>query len=354
MTRKEKDSLTIESSVEWYTANRYIYKQLAMKVNIILAELLEINAISIHAIFNRAKDIESFKEKIKDPKYSNPQEQITDLAGIRIICYVESDIQKICKVIEDNFEIDPENSGDKSKLLGTDKVGYKSVHYIAQLNESRTTLPEYKKYFGKKFEIQIRTILQHGWAEVEHDRNYKFSGELPEEIQRRFKLVAGSLELADKEFDRIASEIDRISQEVEIGTKEGKLDFELNTTTIKQFLTTKFEQFIPHRIQPNFPSPESEIQILRELQSYGLNSLNDLNEIIPSDLLSVLKKSSIIPGNFVGLLRIIMIVHDWKKYFEKSYNEKWHIPSLKRYEYFEHYKVPIDQIERLENSKRKK
>src|SRR5438874_2075014 len=84
MPPKKKSLITIENAIEWFTLNRYLYKQLANKVNIILAELLEINGIRVHAIFNRAKDIESFKEKIKDPKYTNPQEQITDLAGIRI------------------------------------------------------------------------------------------------------------------------------------------------------------------------------------------------------------------------------------------------------------------------------
>ena len=136
MPPKKKSVVTIENAIEWYTTNRYLFKQLSNKVSIILTELLELNGIRVHAIFNRAKDIESFKEKIKDPKYTNPKEQITDLAGIRIICYVESDIPKICKVIEDNFDIDPENSGDKSKLLGTDKVGYKSVHYVSSPENS--------------------------------------------------------------------------------------------------------------------------------------------------------------------------------------------------------------------------
>lgn len=343
-TKKKSVSQTITNAVEWYTSNRYLYKQLASKVSVILTELLEINGLNIHAIFNRAKDIESFKEKIKNPKYTKPAEQITDLAGVRIICYVESDIPKICKVIEDDFDIDPENSGDKSKLLGTDKVGYKSVHYIAQLNSLRLALPEYKNYKGKKFEIQIRTILQHAWAEIEHDRNYKFSGELPEEIQRRFKLVAGSLELADKEFDRIAAEIDKISQQVEIGTKEGKLDFDLNTTTVKQFLITKFEQFIPDKIKPTFPTLNSETKMLNELERYGLKSLNDLNAIIPNDLISILKRASKVPGNFMGLLRIIMITSDWKRYFDKSYDDSWSIISLKEQDYLEHYKIPIEQI----------
>ncbi len=343
----------MEAAIEWYSTNRYLYKQLGNKVQIIISELLELNELSIHAIFNRAKELESFKEKIKDSKYTNPKEQITDLAGIRIICYVESDIPRICKIIEDNFKIDDENSGDKSKLLGTDKVGYKSVHYVGKLNEARLLLPEYQNYSESKFEIQIRTILQHAWAEIEHDRNYKFSGELPEEIQRRFKLVAGSLELADKEFDRLAKDIDDLNLLVEKGTKEGNLDFELNTTTLKQFLTTKFELFIPNIIKPAFPTPESEVEILDELRNYGLNNLEDLNQIIPKDFITAMKKSNNVSSNFLGLLRMIMISNDWKKYFDNSYNYKWSTMNLEKRTILNHYNVPIEQIKRKYSNRNK-
>jgi len=191
---KRSKSLVIKEATIWYSQNRSVYQHLCNKIHNIIAELLEINSINIHAIFSRAKEVDSFSEKIKDIKYDDPQSQITDLAGIRIICYVESDLTLICKILEDNFTIDPVNSLDKSKLLGIDKVGYKSVHYIAELKEDRIQLPEYKKFKEVKFEIQIRTILQHAWAEIEHDRNYKFSGELPDDIKRRFKLIEGTLE----------------------------------------------------------------------------------------------------------------------------------------------------------------
>ena len=309
--------------------------------------------MKIHAIFNRAKAIDSFKEKIKDPKYDNPQEQITDLAGIRIICYVESDVPLICKVIEDNFDIDKENSSDKSRLLGTDKVGYKSVHYVAKLNSDRLKLPEYKNYIKSKLEIQIRTILQHAWAEIEHDRNYKFSGELPDEIQRRFKLVAGSLELADKEFDRIASEIDKINVQIEKGTKEGKLNFEINTTTLKQFLTTKFNTLIPALVEPHFATSKHEIKILKEIESFGLRTLNDLNAILPTDFQNAIKIIEDPPVNFLGLLRLAMIVSDWKKYFENSYDNSWSIDSLIGNDIIKYYKIPTEQILRKFGKKSK-
>lgn len=342
---KSRDEI-IASSIEWYLSNKLLFKQLSNKVQIIINELLEINNISIHAIFNRVKEIESFKAKINDSKYTNPEEQITDLAGIRVICYVESDISKICKVIESNFEIDLENSIDKSKLLGVDKVGYKSVHYVASLNAVRLQLPEYQNYKNKKFEIQIRTILQHAWAEIEHDRNYKFSGELPEEIKRRFKLVAGSLELADIEFDRLAHDIDSLVSEVEKGTKEGNLDFEINSTTLKQFLFTKFEEFIPEKINPTFNTNENEIKALDELKKFGVTNLNQLNDIIPIDFTEALNEFGD-RTTFFGLLRLIMIANNWEKYFQDSYLNKFSIGSLETNDIMRHYEIPFDKVKSL-------
>ncbi len=340
----EENKQTLDT-IEWYTSNRSLYKQLTQKIHNIISEILEIRNINIHAIFSRTKDISSFSEKILDEKYSNPKKQITDLSGIRIICYVESDIDKVCSVLEDSFKIDKKNSIDKSKLLGTDKVGYKSVHYIAELKDERLNLPEYKKFKNCKFEIQVRTILQHAWAEIEHDRNYKFSGELPEEIQRKFKLLAGTLELVDKEFNDIAREIDKINLTVTKGTNEGDLNISINSTTLKQFLNVKFKNLIPNKIQPNFPTRRSETKILNELKDYGLSNLEELNAIIPDDLIDILKKNMKKKGNFLGLLRNIMISADWERYFEKAYTGDWMIYTIDfRKDIYQHYNIPFELI----------
>ena len=197
------------------------YQRLANKVALIVEELLELRKINFHAVTFRAKTVESFTEKIKKPKYKDPLNDLTDLAGIRIIGYVEDDVKQICQIIEELFDFDPNNSLDKSVELGVDKVGYKSVHYVCSLSKERIELPEYERFRNLKFEIQIRTILQHSWAEIEHDKNYKFSGELPPEIQRRFKLVAGSLELADREFNQLSSDIDKYAKSVKMSTEKG-------------------------------------------------------------------------------------------------------------------------------------
>jgi ppGpp synthetase/RelA/SpoT-type nucleotidyltranferase len=107
------------------------------------------------------------------------------LLGLRIICYIYSDIKKISDLIRDNFII--HEAEDKSEKLGIDKFGYQSVHFIVSLSKHRTNLPEYSRFKGIEFEIQVRTILQHTWAQIEHDRNYKFRGKLPESLQKRFQ-----------------------------------------------------------------------------------------------------------------------------------------------------------------------
>jgi ppGpp synthetase/RelA/SpoT-type nucleotidyltranferase len=82
-------------------------------------------------------------------------------------------------------------------------------------------------------------VLQHACAEIEHDRNYKFSGVLPTLLQRRLYSLAGLLEIVDREFVALASEVDRYSEEVAQKTKSGDLDIEVNTTSLMQFLPSK-------------------------------------------------------------------------------------------------------------------
>src|ERR1700722_15344058 len=135
--------------------NRYItlipkYKQLSEKISVVLKEILEIENINYHYISFRAKEIESFSAKIENPKYTDPLNQITDLSGIRIITYVEDDVKRVGELILTLFDIDGKNSLDKSKELGEDKVGYKSVHYVCQLKSDRFQLPEYSRFKGLK------------------------------------------------------------------------------------------------------------------------------------------------------------------------------------------------------------
>lgn len=152
----------IDQAIKWYTNNRITYEALSRKTSEIIKEVLDNEKIEYYSITWRAKKIDSFTRKIKNEKYDVP-EDITDLAGIRIITYVESEANKAAKFLQKLFDIDLEKIVDKSTVLGVDKVGYRSQHYIASFSSDRSKLPEFKKFSGLKFEVQIRTILEHAW-----------------------------------------------------------------------------------------------------------------------------------------------------------------------------------------------
>lgn len=229
----KKSEELISTAVNWYIESKPLYEELSKKVESIIQNTSVDKKPPIHAIFNRTKEIESFAKKIENEKYTDPSKQITDLSAIRIIACVENDLYKISKFIESIFEIDYDNSIDKSKTLGTDKVGYRSIHYVAKLPTTLTRLPEYKKFENLRFEIQIRTLLQHAWAEIEHDRNYKFSGKLPEDLTRRLKVLAGVLELADREFNQIANEVEKYELTEISNDIEEKNNIHNNSNTYK-------------------------------------------------------------------------------------------------------------------------
>lgn len=309
-----------EDPISWYIKNRPLFKKLASKVENILIELFEIENLSYHMVTFRAKDVDSFRKKSLEDKYDDPKNQIQDLAGIRIITYVEDQVEQIRDVIEQTFDIDVPNSSDKSMDLGLDKVGYKSIHYVGHLKNDRLELPEYKQFKGLCFEIQIRTILQHAWAEIEHDRNYKFTGKLPHEIGRRFKLLAGSLEMADREFNNISREIDQITHVVKEETEKGNLNIEINSTTLSQFIKTRFEKLIENGL---IIIPNSNALLIDEMNLFGLHKLSHFDKIIPKDFEKVFLDGMLEPKERteVGLARLIMITNNYKKYFEKSFRD---------------------------------
>ncbi|MCF8008470.1 MAG: RelA/SpoT [Halanaerobiales bacterium] len=204
----------VQKMVSWYKNKKELYNELAQKVESVIKNILVDREIVFHSIESRVKSTESLKRKASRNKYEDPIKEITDLAGIRIITLFEKDVYQISDIIKKTFEIDYKNSEDKSDLLAADKMGYKSVHYVATFKETLLKKDEYSKFKGLKFEIQIRSILQHAWAEIEHDRNYKLKGNLPKHLQRRFYVLAGMLEMADREFNLLAEEVDEYKDNI--------------------------------------------------------------------------------------------------------------------------------------------
>lgn len=227
-----------------YDQQRKKYERFAREVEHQLRCILEEEGIVCNAITSRVKERDSLTQKIdvKSDKYKSLSE-VTDIAGIRIITYYDSDVERAAKIVEREFCVDKENSINKREALGPEKFGYCSVHYVVSMNEDRLKLPENRGYAGIKCEIQIRTVLQHAWAEIEHDLGYKSEIDIPKDIRRSFSRLAGLLEVADKEFQEIRDFLETYREKVEAEISEksdyGTPDCELDAVVLEAVLKTK-------------------------------------------------------------------------------------------------------------------
>ena len=316
--RKRVDT---DAAVKWYRERRPHYQSLCEKVAGIVEEVLKAEGVELHSVTSRVKQLDSFEKKAA--RYGEPTVEIHDLAGVRVIAYVESEARRVADIVRGLLEVDEAHSEDKSLELGVDKVGYRAVHYVGTLPASRCKLPEFKRFEGMKFEVQVRTILQHAWAEIEHDRNYKFTGVLPGEIERRFKLLAGALEMADREFDRIAAEIGQYRGEVVERTSAGELNIPVNTISLRQYLVGRFpataEKGKPRRAR--ILDDDAAATLVGELTAYGIATVAELDRMVPEGF----DESPYITEGHIGLLsivRVILTIADPDRFFGRIWKAR--------------------------------
>ncbi len=220
------DHTWLEGQVNSYSRNELprfeIYSLLLERIMQRACDQFEILGI----VNVRAKAIPSFAEKVirKSHKYNDPIHQLTDLCGARIITLTQDETDQICRYIRDHFIVDEENSLDLRSLLKAEEFGYRSVHYVVQLRKDSKELCDVIDEMGteecfqgqdfleeigdRKAEIQVRTLLQHAWAMISHDRFYKSDFEIPDQFKRELARVAALLEAADEEFGVVNQGID--------------------------------------------------------------------------------------------------------------------------------------------------
>ncbi len=172
------------------------------------------------ALSHRVKKFDSFYEKANkvkssNLKYTNPIDEITDLVGFRVVVIAKRNVDQVFSLVRENFTVlEEENKAEK--LLEEGKLGYESHHLIVKLGDVRKSLGEYDGLCDLPFEIQIRTALQHAWAENEHRIQYKSTRKDPD-LRKRFLRLAGIVSAADEEFDRIYEINEKLEREIRSG-----------------------------------------------------------------------------------------------------------------------------------------
>ncbi len=203
MTTRETDDEPVRHAVRSYASLQPELEPITEQYVGIVTTLLDDAGINYLSITGRTKSVASFAAKAiraRDgvPLFTDPLTQITDVVGVRVITYVESDVAAVAQLFADQLTlIEDRDMGEETARAG--RFGYASRHLLI----SSPALPD------RPASVQVRTVLQHAWAEFEHDIRYK--GSVPDrdapDLDRRFTLAAGLLELADREFSEIRNRI---------------------------------------------------------------------------------------------------------------------------------------------------
>lgn len=184
--------------------------------NTILGRLHD-DGLNHHDVQFRVKTPESAAEKMTrlddngELKYPGGLERLDDLIGMRVILFVESDIEAVAIALSSQFTcLDDE---DKTAMIRKNGgIGYAGRHLTLEVPAEKTP-SGCSQHVGRRFEVQIRTVLQHAWAEFEHDIRFKGSSGDNAEISRAFTMASTLIELADQQFVNISDILKRIQSE---------------------------------------------------------------------------------------------------------------------------------------------
>ncbi len=269
-----KQSTRVRRAVQRYAAERDELRAVTDAYVALVTQLLDDAGINYLAVTGRTKSVESFAAKaarrlpggrLAHPK---PLTDITDQIGVRVVTYVLSDVAAVAQLLSSQLEVrEDRDMGQETAAAG--RFGYSSRHLLVALGEEREEpgIPE-----GGQASVQIRTVLQHAWAEFEHDVRYKgsVSAEHGPDFDRRFTLAAGLLELADQQFTAIR---DRHREELTSPAEAADDDPRISATDLAAFLAGQFTD-------AGWSRTDHYAWISSLLLELGITSLSELREVL--------------------------------------------------------------------------
>lgn len=178
-------------------------KELIVKFEHIISEHRKNDLYSpIEQVSGRVKSVASILEKMqrKHIPMERMEEEVEDIAGIRIICQFEEDIETVASLIQNRSDMTIKS--EKNYLKHVKQSGYRSLHLIIYYTVETLNGPR-----KLQAEIQIRTMAMDFWATIEHSLQYKYKGDMPPHVAERLTNAADAIILLDQEMSSVRNEI---------------------------------------------------------------------------------------------------------------------------------------------------
>ncbi len=256
-----------------------------------IIDVLDDAGLTFDRVSVRIKDRTSFARKLANEAYPDYDSftDAHDVIGVRVITFHSSEIPQLKDALSGLFTV--VRVIDKAAETAREgRFGYASQHLIVSAKDEPWAAE--KGASPKYIEIQLRTVLQHAWAEFEHDVRYK-NQEHPEtsspEVQRAFTLAAGLIELADEQFDKIAGIIGTSGEEVEGALNEQSLPRVLSRIVGSEYPTSRVDYY--H-------------YAIEMLAAHEITTVAQLRELLAPKRLKALRKAMNYPYN-PGQVRLV-------------------------------------------------
>lgn len=302
------------------------YERLATNLKLAFESFLHETGIDVLDVTYRIKDFESFWEKIQRKGYKDPIKEIEDICGLRIICFYPSDLEKISKVINNEFYI--KESVDKADLLEPDKFGYRSLHFILTLKDSWLQAPNYRGLGELKAEVQVRTILMHAWADIEHKLAYKKKEDVPDQFKRKLYQLSALFEIADEQFDLLRKNKEEYRQDLisEKAKQSGRFDINqpMNLDSLQAFLDFYFPD--RNRADENTRNLLDEIIMYEVSMKELVEAYEALRDILPAIEEKTFTREKGVKWAQVGIVRTMLEFTNDRYWDSRNFpQEKWYV-----------------------------
>jgi len=278
-----------EELLERYEAQSDRFSQILKELRDLFRELL--TEISVRGyVRGRVKSFDSFYRKLLErsrvDEFDDPFTYVTDILAFRIVTPFLEDLKTVESELRKGFslvEVD-----DKATTLSISEFGYDSTHLLVAIPEDTLTLEVSVDI--KVAEVQLRTTLQHAWAQVEHELVYKSSiDSVDDSVRRKLIAINATLSLADTIFQEIRDHQGR--RYSELRHRHQKLMDKVSTIPEKMGHVERLGNiYIPLAVttpkkgtdEPNVPPPlESTVDdtLVRALQAHLDTDLDEAVEL---------------------------------------------------------------------------
>ncbi|MEO1390602.1 MAG: (p)ppGpp synthetase [Cyanobacteria bacterium J06634_6] len=239
-----------------------------------LSEILRKSSIELaFPIQRRVKSWKSIKEKCeRNSNLPNEIKRITDLRdliGIRLVLTFERNIEEVHKALS-SFIVTRDI--DKADDFMAEQFGYRSRHFQVKPPLDWFNVPSFAGFSELQYELQVRTMAQHTWANASRILQYKSEESVPYESRRAIHRLAALLELIDLEFERVLKNKDKYENDPISNLSIGRKN--LNVDLLKRFLS----DYLPNN--PEDQSTRGYDYLRQQLTDCKITNISELRKLL--------------------------------------------------------------------------